>query len=445
MMDLKCEYASVDVVSTLGTNQNVSEHITKWHVDAAGVRQRYQGRNKNQHDIEMFDPNIKDSIEDLYANGEDAISLDAETLEYALKEQEYLFVDFFASWCSHCRDLAPTWETLAEVMNDVATNLVHAEGRDYDEQDIEHAKRVQLPVMIAKVDCVMHPRVCQQQRIMAYPTLRLFVDGKRWRAGDYRGHRTVVDMADWLQQIEDTHKTELEKEDSPMNVRLAHEAAQKRMQVEDLSEEENEFADKVKRHRQRLHHAWVDEEHPGCQLSGHLLLDRAPGNFHIQARSPHHDMVPNMANVSHVVHQLSIGDPVAQKLVENGSIKVPPEVVKKLAPMDGNVYVTEDLHEAYHHYLKVVTTNVDGLRLGRRDLRAYQIIQSSQLAYYRSDVVPEAKFIFDLSPISVSYRTHHRAWYDFFTSLLAIIGGTFTIVGVIESSISAIASRKKRF
>jgi hypothetical protein len=70
---------------------------------------------------------------------------------------------------------------------------------------------------------------------------------------------------------------------------------------------------------------------------------------------------------------------------------VPIDLESKIAPMDGNAYVTKDLHEAYHHYLKVVTTNVEGLRMGPRDLKAYQIIQSSQLSYYRTDIVPEAK------------------------------------------------------
>jgi hypothetical protein len=55
MMDLKCEYAVVDVVSVLGTEQNVSNHITKWNVDANGVRQRYQGRNKQQKDLDLYD------------------------------------------------------------------------------------------------------------------------------------------------------------------------------------------------------------------------------------------------------------------------------------------------------------------------------------------------------------------------------------------------------
>jgi Endoplasmic reticulum vesicle transporter len=174
-------------------------------------------------------------------------------------------------------------------------------------------------------------------------------------------------------------------------------AAKSRLNEEDqdLSDEEHEWAEKVRKHRQRLHHSWVDADHPGCQLSGHLLLDRVPGNFHIQARSPHHDLVPHLTNVSHVIHSLTIGEPVASRLidhgVEEGYVNVPPSFVSKLTPMNGNAYINYDLHEAYHHYLKVVTTNVEGLKMGQRQLKAYQVIQNSQLAYYRNDIVPEAK------------------------------------------------------
>ena len=58
-------------------------------------------------------------------------------------------------------------------------------------------------------------------------------------------------------------------------------------------------------------------------------------------------------------------------------------------------------------------------------------------------MVPEAKFVYDLSPISVSYRTESRRWNEYITSLFAIIGGVFTMVGMIESSIHATVSRSK--
>ena len=119
---------------------------------------------------------------------------------------------------------------------------------------------------------------------------------------------------------------------------------------------------------------------------------------------------------------------------------VPLEVSAKMTPMNGNVYTTNNLHESYHHYLKVVSTGIPGLD----NAKAYQIIPSSQLAYYRNDMVPEAKFVYDLSPISVSYRKSSRRWYEYITSLFAIIGGVFTIVGLVESTIHTTVSKAKR-
>lgn len=129
---------------------------------------------------------------------------------------------YFYLRCSHCRDLAPTWETLAEVMSAVAEDIVDQHDRAYTHEEYDAAKQVHLPVMVGKVDCVTNLEFCQQQMIMAYPTLRLFVDGKRWRGGDYPGHRTVIDMVEYLRAVEDTHKTDTGNE-APRNLELAHE------------------------------------------------------------------------------------------------------------------------------------------------------------------------------------------------------------------------------
>lgn len=107
-------------------------------------------------------------------------------------------------------------------MTDVAEHIVNQRDHEYSEEELAHAKKVELPVMIAKVDCVQHKDLCMSQRLMAYPTLRLFVDGEPWQGGDYRGHRTVAEMADWLQQVEDKHKEDLD-DDTKRNVQLAHE------------------------------------------------------------------------------------------------------------------------------------------------------------------------------------------------------------------------------
>ncbi|CAJ1965835.1 unnamed protein product [Cylindrotheca closterium] len=451
MMDLKCDWAVIDIVSALGNTQNVSAHVTKWNTDGSGVRLGYRGRNRNQKDIDLYDSTVSETLEELHENGVDAVSLDTESFELYKKEHDYLFVDFYASWCSHCRDLAPTWETLAEVMIDageaLGNEIPHPD--DYSEEDYLRAKRMQMPVVIAKIDCVTNQKVCnEQEQIRAYPTLRLFVDGEPWKAGDYRGHRTITDMVEWLYYTEEKHKQLLDGgAEAVRTLHEAHSAARGRLDDHLKVKEDARWKNRKMDDKRRLHHDWVEEEHPGCQLVGHLLLDRVPGNFHILARSSSHDLAPHMTNVSHQVNSLTVGDPMAVHRVQTSYIKnLPDKLTGKIAPMNGNVYVTENLHEAYHHYLKVVPTQVDGLQIGARFLRAYQILPNSQLSYYRTDMVPEAKFAYDLSPIKVFYRKSNRRWYDYCTSLMAIVGGVFTVVGMLESSVEATvkATRRRR-
>lgn len=79
-----------------------------------------------------------------------------EFYEEVLASSEPFLVDFYAPWCGHCVQFAPTFERLAK----------QYEGR----------------LRFAKVDCDRSPGVCQNAQVRAYPTLRLYVgsvDGER--------------------------------------------------------------------------------------------------------------------------------------------------------------------------------------------------------------------------------------------------------------------------
>lgn len=91
----------------------------------------------------------------------------------------------------------------------VDAGIEHAKQHpdDYSDQDYAAAEKVKMPVVIAKIDCVIHKELCNfQERIQAYPTLRLFVDGQPWHRGDYKGHRTILEMVEWLYYVEEEHK-----------------------------------------------------------------------------------------------------------------------------------------------------------------------------------------------------------------------------------------------
>jgi len=431
MFDVPCDWAVLDTVSIYGTEQNVSQNVMKWRVDAEGMRRRFGGRNKAQRDIVRHDPDVADAIEDLHEDGEDAVSLDAELFEIALLENRYLFVDFYAGWCSHCRDLMPTWEVLGELMTQLAETSVEGhldelkqEGDHIPLQELDLAKKVNVPVLIAKVDCEQHPDFCLDHDIWAYPTLRLFVNGQRYGA-DYGGDRTLQSLTNYLATVEhqsDNGEGVLAQAERLASTRLGKPTLHTWRNTRDHPPQ------------------WKEQDHVGCQLSGFLLLDHVPGNFQIMARSNAHDFDPRWTNASHQIHSLSFGD--TSTFSHNNY--VPPNLFSKLSPLNGNVYITTNLHQAYHHHFKIVSHSFPYTLTGTtRTVKLYQPLSQSQLSQYRYEDVPEAKFIYDLSPITIRYRrSNARKWYDYLTSLMAIVGGTFTVVGMVDSSIQRISSKK---
>ena len=109
-----------------------------------------------------------------------------------------------------------------------------------------------------------------------------------------------------------------------------------------------------------------------------------------------------MTNVSHIINHLSFGTPFSKYFISKGLENTPPGFLESTRPFDGNVYVTHNVHEAHHHYLKVITTEFESAKTevkkkkkkyantaeGSEPSRAYQILQSSQLSLYKTDIVP---------------------------------------------------------
>jgi len=286
-----------------------------------------------------------------------------------------------------------------------------------------------MPVGVGKVNCVTHAQLCKDQKVMAFPTLRWYKNAEAILP-DYKMDRTVVALTSY---------------------------AKRKLDIEEKYKNWEKSAPDDRSHREPQQ-VTTRDEHPGCQVSGHLMVNRVPGNFHIEAKSVNHNLNAAMTNLTHRVNHLSFGEPiVALSPREQNSmfmrkvkrvLKQVPDEHKQFNPMDAKVYATSKFHQAFHHYIKVVSTHLNmGSSSSTADdinsITVYQMLEQSQIVYYDEVNVPEARFSYDMSPMSVVVQKEGRKWYDYMTSLCAIIGGTFTTLGLIDATLYKVFKPKK--
>ncbi|XP_076945114.1 uncharacterized protein LOC143616038 [Bidens hawaiensis] len=168
-----------------------------------------------------------------------------------------------------------------------------------------------------------------------------------------------------------------------------------------------------------------DEEGEGCNIYGSLEVNKVAGNFHF-VRSFHQSSVhiPDLFsfqedsyNISHKINKLSFGDHY-------------PGIVN---PLDGVHWFQEIPNGMYQYFLKVVPTIYTSVR--GRTIKSNQF---SVTEHYKSPEVgrrslPGVFFFYDLSPIKVTFTETHISFLHFLTNVCAIVGGVFTVAGIVDS------------
>ncbi|XP_033640968.1 thioredoxin domain-containing protein 5-like [Asterias rubens] len=86
------------------------------------------------------------------------------------------FIMFYAPWCGHCKKLAPVWDELADRYNG-------------DES---------VPVTIAKVDCTAQTKVCHENDVKGYPTLKFFNPG--FEPAKHTGKRDYASLEKFIEE-----------------------------------------------------------------------------------------------------------------------------------------------------------------------------------------------------------------------------------------------------
>ncbi|KAI7753760.1 hypothetical protein M8C21_007182 [Ambrosia artemisiifolia] len=91
------------------------------------------------------------------------VELDESNFDSAVSSLDFIFVDFYAPWCGHCKRLSPELDKAAPILSGLKT-----------------------PVVIAKIDADKYSRIASKYKIYGFPTLKLFMHGV---PTDYNGPR----------------------------------------------------------------------------------------------------------------------------------------------------------------------------------------------------------------------------------------------------------------
>lgn len=191
-------------------------------------------------------------------------------------------------------------------------------------------------------------------------------------------------------------------------------------------------------YRQTLEEQFSEEG--GCQIYGKLFLSRASGHFHI---APHKSLAlagPSNSeasksnpllqllellsftfdqfNITHTVNVLRFGD-------QFPGIR---------SPLDGQTRQIKDTHGMYQYYVKVVPTVYKYLDGRETESNQYSVTEHVRhLAPGSGRGVPGVYFYYEISPVQAVFEERRKSFIVFLTSVCAIIGGLFTVMGMVDA------------
>ncbi|GKY93044.1 hypothetical protein MPSEU_000272700 [Mayamaea pseudoterrestris] len=234
----------------------------------------------------------------------------------------------------------------------------------------------------------------------------------------------------------------------------------------------------------------------GCNLSGHMVINRVAGNFHIAMgegleRDGRHihsfvpDDTPNF-NASHIIHHLSFGLPESQgesseqatmdgiiKLVSKQTgttglfqyfIKVVPTTYlgkgENGGPLETNRYffterfrpLNKDWYDDDDHFQEEIqdddVANADpgGLLPKQGSVSAHVKQGAGQHAHHhvRNSILPGIFFIYEIYPFSVEVEPVRVPLTHLLIRLMAIVGGIWTCTKWVDSLVSKSSRSDKR-
>ncbi|XP_043723495.1 endoplasmic reticulum-Golgi intermediate compartment protein 3-like [Telopea speciosissima] len=172
-----------------------------------------------------------------------------------------------------------------------------------------------------------------------------------------------------------------------------------------------------------------EEEGEGCNIHGFLEVNKVAGNFHFAPGKSFHlsnihvfDLLSIQGenyNISHKINHLSFGEEI-------------PGVVN---PLDGVSWAQETSSGMYQYFIKIVPTIYTNRRGRRINSNQFSVTEHFRSAEGYPQTLPGVFFFYDFSPIKVAFTEETESLLQFLTNICAIVGGIFTVSGIVDTFI----------
>ncbi|KAJ9545888.1 hypothetical protein OSB04_025595 [Centaurea solstitialis] len=202
-----------------------------------------------------------------------------------------------------------------------------------------------------------------------------------------------------------------------------------------------------------------DEEGEGCNIYGFLDVNKVAGNFHFapgksfqQSNMHVHDLLAfqkDSFNVSHRINKLAYGDYfpgvvnpldgyvtfLISSLVRN-TFYVGLSSSLSIMLICSVRWTQKTPSGMYQYFLKVVPTvytDVSEHRIQSNQFSVTEHFKGAEVGQLQT--LPGVFFFYELSPIKVTFTEEHVSFFHFLTNVCAIVGGVFTVSGILDSFI----------
>lgn len=171
----------------------------------------------------------------------------------------------------------------------------------------------------------------------------------------------------------------------------------------------------------------------GCLFEANFLINKVPGNFHVSTHSAAQQ--PDDIDFGHIIHELRFGS----KIVDTS-------IPGNFNPMKERTKTDSSNLESYDYVMKIVPTIVENSAGAQSVAYQYTYAFRKYVSFgHGGRIVPALWFKYDLAPLTVKYSHKRPPFYTFLTTICAIIGGTFTVAGIIDSCIFTASEILKKF